>query len=100
MNISQRLLLAWAVLTGRFSPTDQTETEMELKRVKAQVDELNAALARAASQQSSLVAENGKLTADNTDLQQQLTDAESQIVELLQPAVDAADALAPAPQAQ
>lgn len=74
---------------------------MQLTKVQAQVDELKAALDKAAAAkavdhsniqtlQANLDAANAKVT----DLQTQLADAETQITALLQPVVDQANALA------
>jgi chromosome segregation ATPase len=98
MSIFSRLSLAFAVLTG--SDPSQ-ELQMQLTKVQAQVDELTAALNKAASakaaDQSQIHSLQASLDAANatvTDLQTQLADAETQITTLLQPVVDQANALA------
>lgn len=111
MTFFSRIPFALAVLTGRVAiPDNMTVADwskaMAFDKVQAQVTALQAALARAQAshdadkaQMAKDVTDEAALNAQLTSAQQALADAEAQITALLQPAVDAANALAPAPTA-
>lgn len=70
---------------------------MAFEKTKAAVAQLQDALGRAAADKAAQEAQISQDATDKAALQTELDDADSQIEAILQPAVDAANGLAPAP---
>lgn len=92
---------AWLVMIGSVTlpkvPLEEVEIAMAWDNVKASIQQLEDAIARAAANKSNDAAALAQAQADTAAANSALNDAEAQIVALLQPAVDAANNLAPPP---
>jgi hypothetical protein len=100
-DLFQRLHAAALVLAGRVAlpevPPSKLEVAMAFERTKAAVAQLQDAIGRAAAQKAADESALGAAQAQASEAQSELAAADDQIVELLQPVVDAANGLAPAP---
>lgn len=98
-DIAQKLWNGVLALFGKKPPAkpSQTEVQMAFEKVQAAVQELEDALTRAAANAAAQAQAVTDAQSAEAAAQSALADAEDQIVNLLQPAVDQANALAPAP---
>lgn len=96
----QRHHAAFLILVGRVALPDvspkRLEVAMAFEKTKSAVAQLQGALTRAAAAKAASEAQIAQDATDKAALQSELDAADAQIESILQPAVDQANALAPA----